>query len=153
MCVYRKLENELSVCLKTKTPVVFRKRSWNFAFAFEHLWLDLKLLNLLFPLKFYPATLESPLDYLKCFVTMHLWQSNNLTIILRHQSFLLHCLSLTCWKLLPFFDIVWFFSDDFKNIERLITLVHSNAVSREALTFFIDLMVSSSANWRAWPLQ
>ena len=153
MCVYRKLENELSVCLKTKTPVVFRKRNWNFAFAFEPLWLDHKLLNLLFPLKFYPETLESQLNYLKWFVTMHLWQSNNLTKILCHQSFLLHCLSLTCWKLLPFFDIIWFFSDDFKNIERLITLVHSNAVSREALTFFIDLMVSSSANWRDWPFQ
>ena len=136
MFVYRKVENELSVCLKTKTPVVFRKRNWNFAFAFEHLWLDLKLLNLLFPLKFYPATLESQLNYLKWFVTMHLWQSNNLTIILCHQSFLLHCLSLTCWKLLPFLDIIWFFSYDFKNIEHLITLVHSNVASREALTFF-----------------
>ena len=153
MCVYRKVENELSVWLKTKTPVVFRKRNWNFAFAFEHLWLDLKLLNLLFPLKFYPATLESQLSYLKCFVTMHLWQSNNLTIILCHQGFLLHCLSLTCWKLLPFLDIIWFFSYDFRNIEHLITLVHSNVASREALTFFIDLMVSPSANWRDWPFQ
>ena len=137
MFVYRKVENELSVCLKTKTPVVFRKRNWNFAFAFEPLWLDHKLLNLLFPLKFYPETLESQLNYLKWFVTMHLWQSNNLTEILCHQSFLLHCLSLTCWKLLPFLDIIWFFSYDFKNIEHLITLVHSNVASRKALTFLL----------------
>ena len=138
---------------KLKLPVVFQKRNWNFAFAFEHLWLDFELLNLLFPLKLHPATLERQLNYLKCFVTMPLWQSNNLVIILCHQSFLLHCLSLTCWKLLPFLESIWFFSYDFKNIEHLITLVNSNAASREPLIIFIALMVSPSINWRAWPWQ
>ena len=138
---------------KLKLPVVFQKRHWNFAFAFEHLWLDLELLNPHFPLKLYPATLERQLNYLKCFVTVPLWQSNNLGIILCHQSFLLHCLYLTCQKLLPFLKSIWFFSYDFKNIKHLITLVNSFAVSRETLIIFIALMVSPSTNWRAWPWQ
>ena len=138
---------------KLKLSVAFQKRNWNFAFAFEHLWLDFELLNLLFPLKLHPATLERQLNYLKCFVTMPLWQSNNLGIILCHQSFLLHCLSLTCWKLLPFLESILFFSYDFKNTEHLITLVNSNAASREPLIIFIALMVSPSINWRAWPWQ
>ena len=138
---------------KLKLSVAFQKRNWNFAFAFEHLWLDFELLNLLFPLKLHPATLERQLNYLKCFVTMPLWQSNNLVIILCHQSFLLHCLSLTCWNLLPFLKIIGFFSYDFKNIEHLITLVNSNAASREPLIIFIALMVSPSITWRARPWQ
>ena len=83
---------------------------------------------------------------------MPLWQSNNLGIILCHQSFLLHCLSLTCWKLLPFLESILFFSYDFKNTEHLITLVNSNAASREPLIIFIALMVSPSTNWRAWTM-
>ena len=138
---------------KLKLSVAFQKRNWNFAFAFEHLWLDFELLNLLFPLKLHPATLERQLNYLKCFVTISLWQSNNLVIILCHQSFLLHCLSLTCWKLLPFLESILFFSYDFKNTEHLITLVNSNAALREPLIIFIALMVSPSINWRAWPWQ
>ena len=122
---------------KLKLSVALQKRNWNFAFAFEHLWLDFELLNLLFPLKLHPATLERQLNYLKCFVTMPLWQSSNLDMILCHQSFLLHCLFLTCWKLLPFLENIWFFS--YKNTEPLI--------------IFIALMVSPSINWRAWPWQ
>ena len=122
---------------KLKLSVALQKRNWNFAFAFEHLWLDFELLNLLFPLKLHPATLERQLNYLKCFVTMPLWQSSNLDMILCHQSFPLHCLFLTCWKLLPFLENIWFFS--YKNTEPLI--------------IFIALMVSPSINWRAWPWQ
>ena len=100
---------------KLKLSVALQKGNWNFAFAFEHLWLDFELLNLLFPLKLHPATLERQLNYLKCFVTMPLWQSNNLGTILCHQNFLLHCLSLTCWKLLLVLESIWFFSYNFKN--------------------------------------
>ena len=83
---------------------------------------------------------------------MLLWHSNNLGIILCHQSALLHCVSLTCWKLLSFLEIIWCFSFsyDFKSIDHLITLVNWNAESREILITFIALMVSPSANWRAW---
>ena len=69
-----------------------------------------------------PATAER-LIYLKSFLMMPLWQSNNLGIILCHQSFL-SCIGfpkpvpagrssypLTCWKLFPFFRRVFdFFS-------------------------------------------
>ena len=75
---------------------------------------------------------------------MPLWQSNNLLIMLCHQSFLLHCLSLTCRKLLPFLKSILFFSYDFKNIKHLVTLVNSNAASREPLIIFVALMVSLS---------
>ena len=94
---------------KLKLSVAFQKRNWDFAFAFEHLWFDFELLNLLFFLKLIPPTLERQLSYLKCFVTMPLWQANNLGMILCHQSFLLNCLSLTCWKLLPFLESIWFY--------------------------------------------
>ena len=116
-----------------------------------NIWLDFELLNLLFPLKLHPITLERQLSYLKCCVTMPLWQSDNLIIILCHQSFLLYCLALTCWKLLPFLESILFFSYDFKNIEHLTTLVNSNAASREPLIIFVTLMASLSTYWRAWP--
>ena len=86
-------------------------------------------------------------------VTMPLWQSNNLGIILCHQRFLVYCLSLTCWKLLSFLESISFFSCDFKNIKHLIILVNPNTAIREPPIIFIALMVSSSANWSAWPYQ
>ena len=132
MCVYRKRKINCLYDSKLKILVVFQKRNWNFAFAFEHLWLDLKLLNLLFPLKLHPATFQTQLNYLKCFVTMPFWQSINLGIILGYQSFLLHCLSLTCWKLLPFLESIWFYSCNFKN-RAFDYLIKSNATSREPL--------------------
>ena len=77
-----------------------------------------------------------------------LWQSNNLGIILCHQSFLQHCLSSTCWKLFPFLESIWFL-----NIEHLITLVNWNAASRDLLITFFALMVLPKTNWRTWPWQ
>ena len=131
MCVYRKVEAS-----KLKLPVLFEKRNWNFAFAFEHLWHDFELLNLL-PFKI--ASRNSWETTVKCLVTMPLWQSNNLWIILCHQSFLLHCLSLTCWKLISFLESI--FSYSFGNIKHFITLVNSNAASREALIIFMDVFI------------
>ena len=125
---------------KLKLPFVFQKRNWNFRFAFEHLWPDFLLDHLPFPLKFHPAALERQFNYLKCFVTMPLWQSNNLGIILCHQRYLLYCLSLTCWCLLPFLGSIWFFFYNFKNIKHLTTSVNSNAASREPLSFLLIWM-------------
>ena len=132
---------------KLKLQVLFQKRNWNF--AFEHLWHDFELLNLLFKI----ASHNSWETTLKCFVTMPLWQFNNLGIILCHQSFLLHCLSLTCWKHISFLESIYFFSYGFENLEQLITSVNLNAAPRESLIVFIALMVSPSTNWRAWPWQ
>ena len=100
---------------KLKLQVLFQKRNWNFAFAFEHLWHDFELLNLLFKI----ASHNWWETTLKCFVTMPLWQFNNLGIILCHQSFLLHCLSLTCWKHIFFLESIYFFSYGFENLEHL----------------------------------
>ena len=135
---------------KPKLSVAFQKRNQNFEFAFEHLWLDFELLNLLFFLKLSPKTLERQLNYLKCFTTIPPWQSSNLGMILCHHSFLLHCLSLTCWKIFPFLESIWFFLHDFKNTKYLITLVNSDVASREPVILFITVMVSPSINWRSW---
>ena len=114
-------------------------------------WLE--FLNLLFPLKYHPTALERQFNYLKCFSKMSLWQSNDLSAMLCHQSFLLQCLLSTYWKLLPFLESIWNFFYDFWAIEYLISLFNSKAASREHLIIFIALIVSSTANWRAWPWQ
>ena len=54
---------------------------------------------------------------------------------------------------LSLFGQHFIFSYDFKSIENLITSVNWNVASRESLIIFIALMVSPSANWRAWPWQ
>ena len=135
MCFYCKVKMSCLYASKLKLSVAFQRRNWNFAFVFEQLWLDFKLLNLVSFLKLLPATLETQPNYIKCFLAMPLWRSNNLGMILCHQSSLLHCLSLTCWKLLPFLENTWLFSYDFKNTEHLITLGNLNAASRELLFF------------------
>ena len=76
-------------------------------------------------------------------------------IILCQQIFLLQFFSLLAGSSFPFWKVFdfWFFFYDFKNTEHLITLVNSNSASREPQIIFIALMVSPSANWRAWPWQ
>ena len=140
MCVYRKVKEELPVSLKTKTLSCILKKKLKLCIC---VWTSLTWLraleSTLFLKKMFPATLERQLNYLKCFVTMPRWQSSNLDMKLCHQSFLLHCLSLTCWKLLPFLENIWFFSYNFKNTEPLI--------------IFIALIESPSINWRECPWQ
>ena len=151
MCVYRKVEDELSVCLKIKTPSFIPKKKLKLCIC---VWTSMTLLRALeSTLPFKNASRNSWETTLKCFVTMPLWQSNNLAIILCHQSFLLHCLSLTCWKLISFLESIYFFSYGFGNMVHFITLVNSNAAPREPLIISIALMVSPSTDWRAWPWQ
>ena len=57
-CVYYRVEDKLSVCIKT-TPI-------------EHVRLHLEFLNLPFPLKYQPTILERQLNYLKWCATMSL---------------------------------------------------------------------------------
>ena len=101
MCVSRKVENELSLYLNTKIPRCIPKNKVKLCTC---IWTLTTLL--LFPLKLHPASVERQLIYIKCFVMMPIWYSKNLGKILCHQSFLLHCLSLTYWKLLPV--LIWF---------------------------------------------
>ena len=121
--------------------------------SFEHVWRDFQFLNLLVPLKYHTTTLERQLNYLKCFATVSLWQSNDLSTILCHQSFLAQCLLSTCWKPLPFLESIWFFFYDFKTIEYLINLFNSKAASKVPFIIFIALMVSPTYNLRARPWQ
>ena len=107
VCVCRKVEDEFSVCLKTKTPSFISQQKlklWICVWAsMTWLW----ALESTLPFKI--ASRNSWETTLKCFVTMPLWQSNKLGILLCRQSFLLHFLSLTCWKLISFLVSIWFF--------------------------------------------
>ena len=141
--VYRKVEDELSIYIQNKIPSYVPKNKLKLSICIWYLRIDIEHLNLLFLLKLHPATVERQLSYLKCFVTMPLWQSDNLGIILCHQSFLLHCLSLPCQKLLPLLESI-FFPYDFKNTTHSITLINSHAVSRNTQIIFIALTFS----WR-----
>ena len=103
------------VCLNTKTLSCIPKKKLKLCICVWTSMTWLRALESALFFKLLPATLETQLNYLNCFVTVPLWQSNNLGMILCHQSFQLHCLSLTCWKLLLFLESICFFSYDFKN--------------------------------------
>ena len=129
---------------KLKLPVVFQKRNWNFAFAFEHLWLELELLNLLFPLK-----LHSRNSWETAHLSKMLCDNDPLTV----QKFGQNIMPSKFPAALSFLNLLeapslfgehFFFFYDFKNIENLITLVNSNAASRQPLIIFVALMVSLS---------
>ena len=153
MYVYRKAGDELSVCLKTKIPSCISKNKLKICIC---IWTPMT----------WPQAIESTLP---CKIASHnCWETAQLSKMfyddapltvqqfghnMCHQRFLLHGLSLTCWKIRPFLESIWFFSYDFKNIEHLITLVNSNAASRKPLIIFISLMVSPSPSWRARPWQ
>ena len=99
--MYCREEDKLSVCIKTTPSFIQKKEIKTLLFAFQQLLLYLEFMNLRFPIKYHPTTLERHLNYPKWFATMSVSQSNNLSTILCHQSFLVQCLSSTYWKLLP----------------------------------------------------
>ena len=153
MCVYRKGKDELPICLKTKTLSCIPKNNLKLCICVwaSMAWLRALEIILLFKFASHNSWETAQLSKMLCLnapLTLH-----NLGMILCHQSCLLHCLSLTCWKLIPFLESIWFFSYDFKSREHLITLVDPNAASREPLIIFIALMVSPSTNWQPWPWQ
>ena len=71
-CVYCRVEDRLSVIIKTTPSCIKKKKKKKLCFWFEHVWLDLEFLNLLFPLKYHPTNLERQFNYLKWFATMSL---------------------------------------------------------------------------------
>ena len=75
---YRRNSQVESTSIRRGVPV-------GFASAFEHVWRDLEFSNLLFHLKHHPTSLERLLNYLKCFATMSLWQSNDLSTMLSQE--------------------------------------------------------------------
>ena len=147
-CEDCRVEDKFFVCIKTKSPRCIHKtkqnnnnKNWNAAFAFKHLWLDLQIRNLLFPLKFHQTTLERHPNDLKYFVTMSLWQPNDLSTMLCRKSFLVQCLLSTCWKLYHFLESVWFFFYDFHTMVYLMSLCNWKA-TRVPVIIFIALMAS-----------
>ena len=139
---------------KLKLSVALQKRNWNFAFAFEHLWLDFELLNLLFFLNkiasrnsWETAQLFKMLCDNAHLTVQQFWHDVVSPEFLATLSFpnLQEARSLF-GEYLIFFHIIL-------KTEHLITLVNSNAASREPQIIFIALMVSPSISWRAWPWQ
>ena len=107
MCIV-KVEDELSVCLKIKTPSFIPKKKLKLCICVWTSMTWLRALESTLPFKI--ASCISWETTLNCFVAIPLWQSNNLGLILCHQSFLLHCLSLTCWKLISFLESIFSYS-------------------------------------------
>ena len=71
--MYHRGEDNCLHASKLKLPVILqKKKSQNFAFAFEHIWLHLKVPNLLFPPKFHLTALQIQPSYIKYFVKMPL---------------------------------------------------------------------------------
>ena len=116
------LKNRISclLCLKTKTPSCIPKKKLNFCIC---VWTSMTWL----------WALESPLPFKTAF--RNFWETAQLTKMLCDNApltvqqfvhnivspnFLLHWLSLTCWKLLPLWRVFYFFSYDFKNREHLL---------------------------------
>ena len=152
MYVYRKLEDELSVYPKTRTPNCIPKKKLKLCIC---VWTSMTWLR----------ALESTLPFK--IASRNSWETAQLSKMLCDNAPLtVHQFgynivspkfpaALTFLSLLEdpsLFGEYLIFSYDFKNIEHLITLVNSNAASREPLIIFIALMVSPSTNWRAWTM-
>ena len=114
----------MSVCHKTKIPSCIPKYKLTFWICNWYLattWP--RALGSTLLLKLHATTIERQLNYLP------LWQSNNLGIIFTNwycvptaivcHQLSLHCIdfaiSLTCWKLFPFKESIWFFFLWFSN--------------------------------------
>ena len=151
MCVYRKVEDELSVCLKINSLNCIPKKKLKLSIC---VWTSMNWLR----------TLESTHP----FITGNSLETGQLSQMLYDnapltvQQFGHDIVSPKFPSALSFlnlleapslFGTIWFFLCDFKNREHFITLVNSNAASREPLIIFIALMVSPSINERAWPWQ
>ena len=150
MCVYGKVEDKLSVYLKTKTPSCIPKKK-------------LKLCICVWTHMTWARTLESTLAFKILY--RNSWETTQLSKVLCDdatltvQQFEHNIVPPKFRAALSFLNLLeapslfgnYLFSYDFKNIEHLITLVNSNAPPREPLILFTALMVSPSANWTAWP--
>ena len=127
-CMYCREEDKLFVCIRT-TPSCIHTKKLKLCFC---VWTHMtwrRVSESTFPLKYHSTTLERQLKYLKSFATMCLWQSNDLSTMLCHQSFLVQCLFSTYWEVLPFVESIWYFTI----IKYLISLFSSKAASRVPL--------------------
>ena len=137
MCLYRKVEDRLPVCLKTKTASCIPKNKLKLCIC---VWASMTWLR----------ALESTLPFKTA--SCNSWDTAQLFKMLCDNAPLtVHQLghnivspkfsaALSFLKILEapsfFGEYFFFFSYDFKNIEHLITFVNSNAASREPLIIF-----------------
>ena len=84
------------VCIKT-IPGCIHKKKLKLCFCVWTCMTWPRISESTLPLKYHPTTLERQLKYPKCFATMCLWQSNNLSTMHCHQSFLVQCFLSTYW--------------------------------------------------------
>ena len=151
MCVYRKVKDELPVCLKTKTFSRITKKKLKLCIC---VWTSMTWLR----------ALESTLLFKIAF--RNSWETAQLSKMLRDSApltvqqfghdivspeFLATLSILNLPEVPSLFGKYLIFFYDFKSTEHLITLVNSNAAWRELLIIFIALIVSRSIKWRVWP--
>ena len=135
--VHCRVKDNLPVYIKI-TPSCIQKKKLKLSFCVWTRWLDLKFMNLFFPLKYHPATLERQLNYLKYFAIMFLWQSSDLSAMLCHESFQVQCLLSTYWKLLPLTESIWFFFLWFLN-HRVWEVYSIQKLCQECISLFLML--------------
>ena len=148
MCACRKVEYKLSVWFKTKISSCIPKNT-------------LKLCTCIWTSMAWPRAPESTLPFkiasYNCRETAQLSKMFCDDSPLTVQEFGFNIVSpkfpsalsfLNLLGLFPFLESIHFFLYDFKNIEHLITLVNSNAASRQPVIIFVALMISPLANWR-----
>ena len=151
MCVYRKVKDELPVCLKTKTFSCITKKKLKLCIC---VWTSMTWLR----------ALESTLLFK--IASRNSWETAQLSKMLRDSApltvqqfghdivspeFLATLSILNLPEVPSLFGKYLIFFYDFKSTEHLITLVNSNAAWRELLIIFIALIVSRSIKWRVWP--
>ena len=156
MCVYRKVKDELPVCLKTKTFSCITKRKLKLCIC---VWTSMTWLR----------ALESTLLFK--IASRNSWETAQLSKMLRDsapltvQQFGHDIVSPEFLATLSFLNLPEAGSGSFPfrkvfdfflmilKIQSIWLLVNSNAAWRELLIIFIALIVSPSIKWRVWPWQ
>ena len=126
MYVYCKVEDELSVCLKTKTPNCIPQKK-------------LKLCICVWTPMIWPRTLESTFPFK--ILSRNSWETTQLSKMLCDDAHLTvqqfeHNISLICWKLVPFLESIWFFSYDFKDRAFHYVSQFKSCVKRTSNSFY-----------------
>ena len=148
-CVYCRVEDKLSVCSKAALSCIQKKKLKLCFCVWTHMTWP-RISESTFPSKIPSYNSWETAQLSKMLLSKILWQSNDLSTILCHQSFLVQCLLSTYRKLFLFLESIWLFLFyDFQTIEYLISLFSSKAASRAPLIIFIASMVSLKADWRA----
>ena len=93
-----------------------------------------------FPYKISPHNSWKTAQLLKWFATMSLWQSNDLSIMLCQQSFLVLCLLSIYWRLLHFLESIWFSFLRILNNRVFDKFIEFKRLRQGCLSFFLLLI-------------